>query len=116
MTLRLPEAALAALVARALHRVGMAPGQAGPVAAGLAACERDGVKGHGLLRLPALVNSVRLGWVDGQAVPVVVEERPAAPHLHQTSFASSSPSASSQPPASFDPAGAAASAAGHSRQ
>lgn len=78
MTTRLPFAELAALVARALERAGMAPAQAGPVAAGLAACERDGVKGHGLLRLPALVNSLRIGWVDGQAAPTVVEERPAA--------------------------------------
>jgi len=78
VTIRLPVEALARLVAQALERAGMAPAQAGPVAAGLAACERDGVRGHGLLRLPALVNSLRIGWADGQAVAAVIDERPAA--------------------------------------
>ena len=63
---------LSRLIGLALRRAGMSDGNAAPIAAGMAACERDGVKGHGLLRLPALVHSLRIGWADGTAEPEVL--------------------------------------------
>ncbi len=40
------------------------------------ACERDAVKGHGVLRLAGFVNSLKTGWADGQVEPLVVAEAP----------------------------------------
>lgn len=73
----LTEAALAALVARVLLRHGMTPETAPHVAAVVAAAERDGALSHGLLRLPGYVSSLRSGWVDGKAAPVVTQPAPA---------------------------------------
>lgn len=65
------------LIRTALTRSGMNAENARAVAATVAACERDGAKSHGLLRLPGFVEAVRDGWADGQAVPVVEREGPA---------------------------------------
>lgn len=71
----LTEAALAGLIAQALIRHGMSAGNAGLVAAVVAAAERDGAASHGLLRMPGYIATLKSGWVDGAAEPVV--KRPA---------------------------------------
>ncbi|QCI65172.1 Ldh family oxidoreductase [Phreatobacter stygius] len=62
---------LESLVQAALLRAGMAPENVGPVAATIVACERDGVKSHGILRLPGFVHSLQLGWADGRSRPAI---------------------------------------------
>lgn len=71
----LTEAALAGLIAEVLIRHGMSTRNAGLVAAVVAAAERDGAASHGLLRMPGYIATLKSGWVDGAAEPVV--ERPA---------------------------------------
>ena len=63
---------LRALIERALVRGGMSAENAGPVAETMLVCERDGVKSHGLLRLPGFVRSVQVGWANGRAQPRIV--------------------------------------------
>lgn len=65
------------LVRTALTRSGMSAGNAEAVAGTVAACERDGAKSHGLLRLPGFIEAVRCGWADGLAAPAVEREGPA---------------------------------------
>jgi (2R)-3-sulfolactate dehydrogenase (NADP+) len=48
------------------------------VARALAAAEADGLKGHGLSRLPSYAAQAKAGKVDGFATPVVTNPRPAA--------------------------------------
>lgn len=66
------------LVAAALVEAGMSRENAEPVAAGMVACERDGVQGHGVLRLAGFVNSLKTGWADGQSEPQTVSDMPGA--------------------------------------
>ncbi len=73
----LDEAALTALVVRVLVRHGMSPATAPTVAAAVAAAERDGAASHGVMRMPGYAASLAAGWVDGAAVPRVVQETPA---------------------------------------
>src|SRR5439155_13887146 len=40
------------------------------------AAERDGTASHGLLRLPGYVATLKSGWVDGRAVPIVIDAAP----------------------------------------
>lgn len=47
---------------------------AAPIARTIAACERDGTRSHGLLRLPGYIEAVETGWADGQVLPEVVSE------------------------------------------
>src|ERR1044071_3080673 len=75
---------LTEIIARILVRHGVAPDNAAPVAQTVAAAERDGALSHGLLRLPGYVLTLKSGWVDGQAVPVVTD---AAPGLVATEAA-----------------------------
>jgi delta1-piperideine-2-carboxylate reductase len=72
------------LVTRVFRRHGVSPENAGPVAETVVAAERDGAASHGLLRLPGYVLTLKSGWVDGQAVPVVTD---AAPGLVATEAA-----------------------------
>src|SRR5688572_12321203 len=72
------------LVGRIFVRHGVFEDNAAPVAATVAAAERDGSLSHGLLRLPGYVATLNSGWVDGRAVPVVVD---AAPGLVATDAA-----------------------------
>lgn len=37
----------------------------------LASCERDGALSHGVFRLPGYLSSIRSGWADGRAAPVI---------------------------------------------
>jgi len=75
---------LNALITKVLVRHGVSHENAGPVADSIVACERDGTASHGLLRLPGYVATLKSGWVDGRAVPVVED---AAPGLVATNAA-----------------------------
>jgi delta1-piperideine-2-carboxylate reductase len=75
---------LSDLVARVLFRYGACAENAGPVAETVVAAERDGAASHGLLRLPGYVSTLKSGWVDGRAVPIVTD---AAPGLVATEAA-----------------------------
>src|SRR6478736_4453294 len=75
---------LTELVTRVLLRHGVSAENTGPVAETVVAAERDGAASHGLLRLPGYVSTLKSGWVDGRAVPVVAD---AAPGLVATEAA-----------------------------
>src|SRR3954471_19165321 len=64
------------LVIRVFLRHGVAAENAGPLAETVVAAERDGTLSHGLLRLPGYVATLKSGWVDGRAVPVVIDAAP----------------------------------------
>jgi (2R)-3-sulfolactate dehydrogenase (NADP+) len=66
-----------ALVAGALERCQTAPANAAIVARALVAAEADGLKGHGLSRVPSYAAQARIGKVDGQAMPRVEHVTPA---------------------------------------
>jgi|SRR5271155_530134 len=72
------------LVVRVFRRHGVPADNAGPVAETVVAAERDGALSHGLLRLPGYVSTLKSGWVNGRAVPVVTD---AAPGLVATEAA-----------------------------
>src|SRR6201987_6483005 len=72
------------LVVRVFLRHGVSGKHAGRVAEAVVAAERDGAVSHGLLRLPGYVSTLKSGWVDGRAVPVVTD---AAPGLVATEAA-----------------------------
>src|ERR1700686_77160 len=64
------------LVTRAFTRHGVSAENAGPVAETVVAAERDGTGSHGLLRLLGYIATLKSGWVDGRAVPVVTDAAP----------------------------------------
>lgn len=66
-----------ALVARALERCRTSPQNARSVAAALVAAEADGLKGHGLSRVPSYAAQAKAGKVDGFAVPRLERPCPA---------------------------------------
>jgi delta1-piperideine-2-carboxylate reductase len=67
-----------------LLRHGVSPDNAGPLTETVVAAERAGTASHSLLRLPGYIVTLKSGWVDGRAVPVVVD---AAPGLVATEAA-----------------------------
>ena len=73
----LTEAALKALIAKAFIRHGMSEGNAELVAGVVAAAERDGAASHGLLRMDGYIGTLKSGWVDGKAVPVITQPAPS---------------------------------------
>lgn len=73
--LSLPEAE--ALVAAALQRCRTSAENARVVAHALVLAEADGLKSHGLLRVPMYAAQARTGKVDGFAVPSAERPRPA---------------------------------------
>jgi delta1-piperideine-2-carboxylate reductase len=79
---------LADIVARIFVRHGVSQDNAIPPAGTVVAAERDGSLSHGLLRLPGYVATLKSGWVDGRAVPVVID---AAPGLVATDAADGFP-------------------------
>ena len=79
---------LADIVARIFVRDGVSRDNAIPLAGTVVAAERDGSLSHGLLRLPGYVATLKSGWVDGRAVPVVID---AAPGLVATDAADGFP-------------------------
>ncbi|HYI90038.1 MAG TPA: Ldh family oxidoreductase [Beijerinckiaceae bacterium] len=65
------------LVADALMRCGTEEGNARIVARALVAAEADGLKGHGLSRVPTYAAQAKAGKVDGFATPVVTRPKRA---------------------------------------
>ncbi len=65
------------LVVTTLVRCRTSSDNARSVARALVACEADGLKGHGLSRLPGYAAQVKVGKVDGFAVPSIARPRPA---------------------------------------
>lgn len=74
ITLSIPEARR--LAAAALEASGTVPEIAGCVAAALIRAEADGQRGHGLSRVPHYAAQVRVGKVNGAAVPELTDLRP----------------------------------------
>lgn len=66
-----------ALVTDALVRANTAPGNARHVASALVRAEADGLKGHGLSRVPSYAAQAKAGKVDGHATPTLATPRPA---------------------------------------
>lgn len=62
---------LTRVLARILEGVGASPEVAAIIARNCAACERDGSKSHGVFRIPGYVETIRSGWVNPGAVPVM---------------------------------------------
>src|SRR3954451_9297598 len=52
-------------------------GHARSVARALVAAEADGLKGHGLSRVPSYAAQAKIGKVDGLAIPTVVRPKPS---------------------------------------
>src|SRR5688500_15526356 len=69
-------AAAEALVAAALARCRTSEPNARSVARALVAAEVDGLKGHGLSRVPTYAAQARAGKVDGAATPTATRSRP----------------------------------------
>lgn len=67
---------LTALVTAVLVRHGVCASNANIVAGVVAAAERDGSRSHGLFRLPGYVETLKSGWVDGNATPIVTDPAP----------------------------------------
>jgi len=65
------------LVVRTLTRCRTLEANAHSVARALVAAEADGLKGHGLSRLPSYAAQAKVGKVDGFAVPAVTRPRPS---------------------------------------
>ena len=65
------------LVAETLVRCRTGADNATSVARALVAAEADGLKGHGLSRLPSYAAQAKIGKVDGFAVPVTTRPKPA---------------------------------------
>ncbi len=70
-------AAAETLVAAALIRCRTSPEAARTVARALVAAEADGLKGHGLSRVPSYAAQARNGKIDGFATPMVEHVTPA---------------------------------------
>ena len=66
-----------ALVSAALIRAGTSAGNAEIVARALVAAEAEGLKGHGLSRVPSYAAQVKTGKINGHASPVVEHVTPA---------------------------------------
>jgi len=64
------------LVISTLTRCRTREDNAASVARALVACEADGLKGHGLSRLPSYAAQAKVGKVNGFAEPVVTQPRP----------------------------------------
>ncbi len=65
------------LAFRALVAAGTTPENARPLAVATAATEADGVASHGLAYIPIYCEHVQCGKVDGGAIPVLTQPRPA---------------------------------------
>lgn len=73
-TLSLPD--VTERVATAFVRKGCSSGNANAVARALVSAEADGLKGHGLSRLPTYLAMVASGKIDGKANPTATNPRP----------------------------------------
>lgn len=77
MTERLTEAHLIALLHRIFLRHGVADMNAETLARNCARCEASGAHSHGVFRMAGYVSSLNIGWVDGQATPVIEDIAPS---------------------------------------
>jgi delta1-piperideine-2-carboxylate reductase len=68
---QVPLDTLTGLVVDVFVRNGTSPGNAAILARTVVSAEADGAASHGLFRLPGYVDSLKSGWVDGVASPVV---------------------------------------------
>jgi delta1-piperideine-2-carboxylate reductase len=75
-TMRLPFPEIRELVTRVLMAYGLVSSSAVLVADAVAGAERDGTLSHGLLRVPGYVSTLKSGWVDGSAIPIVNDTAP----------------------------------------
>lgn len=77
----MPEAMTYPALVALLEAIFRAEGASGDVARILAencaGCERDGCESHGVFRMEGYVASLRSGWVDGSAVPMVEDVAPS---------------------------------------
>lgn len=64
------------MVAAALARANTSPENAAHVARALVAAEADGLKGHGLSRVPTYAAQAKVGKVDGRAKPTAQRPKP----------------------------------------
>jgi delta1-piperideine-2-carboxylate reductase len=69
-------AELTALISRILVASGMSVDNAAIMSEIVVAVERDGPRSHGLFRVPAMVEILKSGWVDGRARPSVQDKAP----------------------------------------
>lgn len=76
MSVRIGFAELAGLIAQAFQRHGCSTEVARIIAHNMVTAEQDGAKSHGVFRIPAYLNSLDVGWVDGAAEPVVEDVAP----------------------------------------
>ncbi len=74
-TMRFDE--LCDLLAAIFARHGTSPEVAAILARNCASAERDGAESHGVFRMPGYVSTLRSGWVDGRAIPIVDDAGPA---------------------------------------
>lgn len=75
-TVTLSLAALQRLLEEILLRHGCSADVAACIAHNYAIAEQDGAKSHGVFRLPAIVSTLKSGWLDGKAVPSVDDVSP----------------------------------------
>lgn len=59
-----------------LERNGASTRVAAILADNCASAQRDGAASHGVFRIPGYVSTLRSGWVDGRAIPVVEDKAP----------------------------------------
>src|ERR1051325_6062764 len=85
------------LVARALVRCRTSEVNAAVVARALVAAEADGLKGHGLSRVPTYAAQAKAGKVDGFAEPALSRPRPALVAVACAGFAVSASAAARVP-------------------
>lgn len=76
-TVTLSFAALCDLIRRILVNAGVNDDTAQILAENCATCERDGTESHGLFRVAGYLSSLKNGWVDGNATPVVEDYGPS---------------------------------------
>jgi (2R)-3-sulfolactate dehydrogenase (NADP+) len=73
----MPLAAVERWIAAAFARHGARPAVARSVARALVAAEADGLKGHGLSRVPTYLTMLKAGKAKGEAKPVATRPKPA---------------------------------------
>jgi delta1-piperideine-2-carboxylate reductase len=67
---------LVGLLERILARYGASSSVAAQLARNCAAAEADGTKSHGVFRITGYVSTLKSGWVDGRAEPIVDDTAP----------------------------------------
>jgi delta1-piperideine-2-carboxylate reductase len=67
---------LIGLLGRILSRYGASASVAAELARNCAAAEADGTRSHGIFRIPGYVSTLKSGWVDGHAEPVINDNAP----------------------------------------